>query len=75
MKENEHLAELEKKINIERQKLDHLVLYGMGKDELLDLSCKLDELINEYYQVIFDNKKDSNIKDLHQIGVLTSSDA
>ncbi|NLY45485.1 MAG: Spo0E family sporulation regulatory protein-aspartic acid phosphatase [Tissierella sp.] len=52
MKEDEDLSELEQKINNERKKLDSLVLEGLDKDNLLKLSCELDELINEYYRLI-----------------------
>lgn len=59
MCENEHLTRLEEKINTERKKLDILVLEGLGRDELLNLSCKLDDLINEYYRLVL-GKKDGH---------------
>lgn len=54
MKENEHLDEVMEKINEKKKRLDTLVLEGLGKDGLLDLSCELDELINEYYRLVLD---------------------
>lgn len=56
MNKNGYLKELEKKINNERKNLDSLVLKGLDKVDLLELSCKLDELINEYYQLILYSK-------------------
>lgn len=54
MEENEELDIVMKKINDKKKRLNRLVLEGLEKDSLLDLSCELDELINEYYRLIFD---------------------
>lgn len=57
MEVNKDLNELLKKINEKRKKLDKFVLKGLEKDGLLELSCELDELINEYYCLVLDKKK------------------
>lgn len=54
MEENEELDIVMKKINDKKKRLNRLVLEGLEKDSLLDLSCELDELINEYYRLILD---------------------
>lgn len=61
MCEIEHLTKLEGKINTERKKLDILVLQGLGRDDLLDLSYKLDDLINDYYRLVLGNKNGHKI--------------
>ena len=60
MEENEHLKELEEKINKKRKTLDTFILEGLSKDKnkILELSCELDELINEYYRLVL-REKDS----------------
>lgn len=52
MKENQYQLELVEKINNERTKLNSLVLKGLGREELLQCSQKIDRLINEYYQLV-----------------------
>lgn len=55
MNENEHIVKLQEKIDSQRVKLNDLILDGLGKDDLLELSRKLDDLINEYYKLILVN--------------------
>lgn len=52
MEENGELEKVMKKINDKKKRLNSLVLEGLEKDSLLDLSCELDELINEYYRLV-----------------------
>jgi hypothetical protein len=47
MKDKELLIE---KIEQERKKLDHVVLLGLNRNEVLIQSRKLDHLIEEYYK-------------------------
>ena len=61
MCEDEHLIKLEEKINTERERLDILVLEGLKRDDLLDLSCKLDDLINDYYRLVLGNNSSHKI--------------
>ena len=42
-----HALLLQEKIDSQRVKLNDLILNGLGKDDLLELSRKLDDLINE----------------------------
>lgn len=56
MSEIEHLSELQEKIDDGRVRLNKLIQDGLGKDDLLNLSCEIDDLINEYYRVFLKEK-------------------
>lgn len=53
MEEKVNLTEIKEKINNEREKLDKALVEGLDKKEILELSCRLDDLINEYYQKFY----------------------
>ncbi|MDR7870638.1 MAG: Spo0E family sporulation regulatory protein-aspartic acid phosphatase [Tissierellaceae bacterium] len=51
MEEKEYLNMLNEKIIRERHNLNNLILNGVEYIDLLKSSCRLDELINEYYRI------------------------
>ncbi len=46
-----HLGEVKEKIERKRRTLNHLIMLDIDKEELLQFSRELDELILEYYNL------------------------